>query len=169
MKRLGLMALVLCSLIACGKAPVEDEESKSSKNPTLSDKVITVRDCGTDVPAGMSIYKSEWMVQRRTAKNVIVTESYRFEPNAVTQTVTCAYNTQSVTAVARANAGVSNTDREFVITSNAQETKTLNVGGTYNCTARLDSRIESFRFKFDGSCLALAWTSDYEETYISAN
>jgi hypothetical protein len=171
MKTWALTALALVVLVGCGKVKEEeDEANKTSKNPLSSklERDITVRDgCGLAEPAGSSIFRGSWKVLRLSPKNVFIQESLRFEPSAVTQTVVCTFDGQSVTSTARGSASVSGAPHEFILTAGDKQEKVLNVGSdTYTCRAELKAFNESMKYQFRGPCLSLQYTAEDELTYI---
>jgi len=172
MKKLGLYALILCSLIACSKVEEDPDKKKDTDNPNTSMKAAVVtptKDCGTGEPVGSSIYKSTWKIVRQSPK-IDIQEILLFEPGAVQQTVICSYqdgtDKQSVTSTARVNASISPAIRQVLITSSDTQTKTLYIKGKpFDCTALLEPA-SPVTYEFQGNCLKLKGMYEEDMTLI---
>ncbi|MGZ5279014.1 MAG: hypothetical protein ACXWC9_03680 [Pseudobdellovibrionaceae bacterium] len=167
MKTWAMIALALVVLVGCGKIK-EEEDALKGPLGSKTEKDTTARDsCGLTEPAGSSIFRGTWKVFRLSAKNVHIQETLRFEPAAVTQTVICTYDGQSVTSSARGSASVSAAPHEFIITAGDKQEKVLNVGSeTHTCKAELKAFNESMKYQFRGPCLSLQVTAEDELVYV---
>jgi hypothetical protein len=175
MKKLGLYALILCSLVACSKD--DDDKDNKKKDVETSNSSLEAPDstprtgvCGTGEPVGSSIFKSTWKVIRHSSKNVDIQEILLFEPGAVQQTVICAYkngnDTQSVTSTARVNASITPASRRILLTSSDTQTKLLYIGaGTFDCTANLQTT-SAVTYEFQGPCLNVKGLYEEDLAYI---